>query len=168
MRSRGYIHNSSYYHHQIGSINLFHCCHVVILFRGCVPDVVVPVYAVGFIYIPGKLGFVYFTTAQSYDVCKQSSTWWPDGCIRECVSKIKSILSIIFHVMYGAVRIQFTHFSYDDCENTCTLSYYHHQIGSMTHLPLFRVRSWNNGMRCIAFRIIMESLYLTPTICTSI
>ena len=36
----------------------------------------------------------------------------------ECVSKIKSILSIIFHAIYGAVCIQFTHFSYDDCKNT--------------------------------------------------
>ena len=31
---------------------------VVIFFRGCVPEVVVPSYAVSFIYIPGKLGFV--------------------------------------------------------------------------------------------------------------
>ena len=63
-----------------------------------------------------------------------------------CVSKIKSILSIIFHAIYGAVCIQLTHFSYTDCENTWTLSYYQHQIGSMTYLPLFRVRSWNNSM----------------------
>ena len=28
-----------------------------------------------------------------------------------------------------------------------TSSYYHHQIGSMTHLRLFKFRSWNNGMR---------------------
>ena len=27
----------------------------------------------------------------------------------ECVSKVKSILSIIFRVIYGAVRIQLTH-----------------------------------------------------------
>ena len=26
-----------------------------------------------------------------------------------------------------------------------TLSYYHHQMGSMNYYPLFRVRSWNNG-----------------------
>ena len=51
----------------------------------------------------------------------------------ECVSKIKSILSIIRHVIYGAVCIQFAHISNDYCENTCTLSYYHHQIGSMVH-----------------------------------
>ena len=28
-----------------------------------------------------------------------------------------------------------------------TLSYYHHQIGSMNYYPLFRVMTWNNGMR---------------------
>ena len=32
---------------------------------------------------------------------------------------IKSNLPIIFHVIYGAVCIQPTHFSCDDCENTC-------------------------------------------------
>ena len=32
-----------------------------------------------------------------------------------------------------------------------TLSYYHHQIGSMNYYPLFRVRSWNNGVRCMSF-----------------
>ena len=31
-----------------------------------------------------------------------------------------------------------------------TLSYYHHQIGSMNYSPLFKVRSWNNGMRCMS------------------
>ena len=74
-----------------------------------------------------------------------------------CVSKIKSILSIIFYLIYWAVSIQLAHFSYDDCENTCTLSYYHHhQIGSMTHLPLFRVRSWNNGLSCTYFYILIK------------
>ena len=67
----------------------------------------------------------------------------------KCVSKIKSVLSI-FQAIYGAVCIQLTHFCYADCENTCTLSYYHHQIGRMTPLPLFRVRSWNNGMCCMS------------------
>ena len=35
------------------------------------------------------------------------------------------------------------------------LSYYHHQIGSMNYYPLFRVRSWNNGMRCMSLHILM-------------
>ena len=75
----------------------------------------------------------------------------------QCVSKIMSALSIIFHAIYGDVYIRLTHFSYDDCENTCTWSYYHHQIGSMTDLPLFRVRSWNNRMRCMYFYILTDS-----------
>ena len=73
----------------------------------------------------------------------------------ECVSKIQSILSIIFHAIYGAVRIQLTHFSHDDCENTCTYSYYHHQIGRMANSPLFRVRSWNTDIRCMSFYILI-------------
>ena len=45
---------------------------------------------------------------------------------------------------------QFTHFHCDDCERIYILSYHHHQIGSMNYYPLFRVRSWNNGMRCMS------------------
>ena len=126
------------------SINLFNCCHI--FFRGCVPDVVVPPYAVGFIYIPGKLGFVSLITVQFYDVFKLSNTLWPDGLIRlfvlwaislsslcrciwgywtfkllnaQCRSKIKPILSIIFNVIYGDsyTYIQHTYFSFDDCEH---------------------------------------------------
>ena len=33
--------------------------------------------------------------------------------------------------IYWAVRIQPTHFAYDDYENMYTLSYYHHHIGIM-------------------------------------
>ena len=72
------------------------------------------------------------------------------------VSKIKSVPSITFRAIYGTVHIQLTHFCYDDCENTCIWSYYHHQIGSMTRLPLFRVRSWNNGMRCVSLYILLN------------
>ena len=47
---------------------------VVIIFRGCVPEVAVPLYDVGFIYIYiyilGKLGFVSFITVQFYDMSK--------------------------------------------------------------------------------------------------
>ena len=83
----------------------------------------------------------------------------------ECVSMMQSILSVIFHAIYGTVCILFTHFSCDDCENMCTLSYYHHQIGRMTHLPLFRVRSWNYGMRCMSFYILMPAVVQTMACC---
>ena len=36
-----------------------------------------------------------------------------------------------------------------------TLSYYHHEIGSMNYDPLFRVRSSNNGMRCLSLYILI-------------
>ena len=45
-----------------------------------------------------------------------------------------------------------------------TLSYYHHQIGSMNYYPLFRVRSWNNGVRCISFYILMCTICLKDLI----
>ena len=67
---------------------------------------------------------------------------------------IFSQLSVIHYTICGAVCFQFTHFLCDDWENIYTLSYYHHQIGSMNYHPLFRVRSWNNGMRCMSFYIL--------------
>ena len=42
----------------------------------------------------------------------------------------------------------------------CTLCYYHHQIGSMNHYPLFRVRSWNNGMRCMSYYVLMGIMFV--------
>ena len=57
------------------------------------------------------------------------------------------MISIILYSIYGDVFLQLTQFSCDDHE-TCTLSY-HYQIKSMNHLPLFKVRLWNNGKRCV-------------------
>ena len=39
------------------------------------------------------------------------------------------------------------------------LSYYHHQIGSMNYYPLIRVRSWNDGVRCMSLYILMNLWY---------
>ena len=43
-----------------------------------------------------------------------------------------------------------------------TLAYYHLQIGSMKYYPLFRVRSWNNGMRCMFLYIPLTIIVLYP------
>ena len=62
----------------------------------------------------------------------------------------------MFLAKNGAVCIQLTHFSYDDCENTCTcnLSHYHHrQIGSMSYLPLFR-----KSVHAIQFKLGVQPL----------
>ena len=52
----------------------------------------------------------------------------------EGVSRIKSILSVKYHTIYGVVWIQLTHLSHGDCQNACTLSYCHYQIGSMSDM----------------------------------
>ena len=78
-----------------------------------------------------------------------------------CLRLSQFSLLIIFHAVYRAMCIRFTHFSYDDCENTCALSYYHHQIGSMAILPLFRFMSCNNGMRWVSFYILIKIRFST-------
>ena len=80
----------------------------------------------------------------------------------ECVCKIKHILSVIHYTIHyiicGAMCFQFTHSLCDDWENIYTLSDYHHQIGSMNCYPLFKFWSWNNGVRCMSFYILMALL----------
>ena len=78
----------------------------------------------------------------------------------ECVTTIKHILSVTYDTIYGAVCFQCTHFTCYDGDNIYTLSYYHHQIASMNNCPLFRVRSRNNGVRCMPFCILMHYIGL--------
>ena len=86
-----------------------------------------------------------------------------------CVSGTRHILSVIHYTIRGAVCFQFTHFPCDHFENIYTLSYYHdHQIGSMKYYPLFRVRSWNNGVRCMSFCILLKSYTVQNLTCTKI
>ena len=61
-----------------------------------------------------------------------------------------------YYTICGSVCFQCTHCLCDDWENIYTLSYYQHQIGSLNYHPLFRVRSWNNGMRCMSFYILIQ------------
>ena len=116
---------------------------------------VVPSYAVGFAYmcVCRIRLFAHYTTPL-LSSCRPIWRYWTANRYSVMnVSKIRSVLSTIIHVIYGAVCIRLNNFSYDDCENTCTWSY-HHQIGSMIHLPLFRVRSWSNGMHSMSCYIL--------------
>ena len=162
---------------------------VIILFRGCVPEMFVTSYSVTYcIYVPGKPGICFHYYCAVYDECKYSDTFWladhtrlfvqytislsslckliwrhwtykmPVRCILSSVSKIKHILSVIHYTICGAVCFQVIHFPCDYWKNIYTLSYYHHQIGSMNYYPLFRVTSWNNGVRCMSFYILPDDL----------
>ena len=148
-----YIYNTSYYHHQIGCINLFHCCH---MFPGCVPQVVVPLYVVGFthiyiyiymyVYNLGTTGSCFFLLLCNLMMCANNQVHYGLVIVLICLNITLihyhhyadvsqgfeiltclpgtfflsvclrlSQLSIIFHAIFGAVCIQLTYLSYDDC-----------------------------------------------------
>ena len=54
---------------------------IVIFFCGCVPEVIVPSCTVGFLYIPKKLGFVYFVAVQPCDVRIYIRARWLYSCV---------------------------------------------------------------------------------------
>ena len=139
------------------------------------------------IYIPGKPEICFHFYCAVYDECTYSDTFWLADrvCLfvhytislswlcklylktldlKKCLSDITcrcvrlsifSQLSIIQYV--GLCVFSLPIFICDDWENIYTLSYYYHQIGSMNYCPLFRVRSWNNGMRCMSFYILIDT-----------
>ena len=88
---KGYIYNSCYYHHQIGSIHLSHCYHIFC----CVPEMFVTSYSVTYcIYIPGKPGiWFHYYGAVCYE-CKQSDTFWLADRIRLFVHYTISLSSL--------------------------------------------------------------------------
>ena len=109
--------------------------------------VVLSYFVIYYIYIPGTLGPCFHYWYSVYGICKWSDTSWPVSRVRLfadytislsslcvliwrhwttkmlvrymllCVSKIKTILSIILYSIYGAVCLQLTQFSSDDREN---------------------------------------------------
>ena len=140
---KGYIHNPSYHHHQIGSIHLSHCCHIFPWL--CVRDGCTIIFCHLLHIYPGNTGtlfpllmfslwylqmigyfgrvrlFADYTISLS-SLCRLIWMHWTTKMLSqiyavECVSKIKTILSIIFCSIYGAVCLQFTQFSCDGREN---------------------------------------------------
>ena len=156
-----YIYNSCYYHDQIGSIHLSHCyhifpwlcasdvsyvisCHLLPILSGKTENLFSLllcslwwVQIVGYVLTCRSYSFVCTVYPSShYHHCANLSEDFKlikslSDIFVECVSKIKHILSIIHYAICGAVCFQINHFSCDDWESIYTLSYYHHQIGSM-------------------------------------
>ena len=143
---KGYIYSSCYYHHQIGRIHLSHCfhifpwlcawdvcyiilCHLLYIHSGKKREFVF-INIVQFM-MSGKSGIrfglqivfvcLYITPSHYHHV----QTWSEGIELIKCLSdiirrvcKIKHILSAIHYTMCGAVCFQFTHFLYDDWDNT--------------------------------------------------
>ena len=158
-----YIHKPSYYHHQIVSIHLSHCCHIF-PFRGCVSEMVVLSYSViYYIHIPGTLGLCFHYWCSVYGICKWSDTLWPVGRARlfaDYTISLSSLCRLIWRhwttkmlarYMLPSVCLrlrQFSQLSFIQymglcvfglpnspviIVRMCSVSYYHHQIGSMNH-----------------------------------
>ena len=150
---------------------------VIIFSRGCVPAMLVTSYSVTWcIYIPGKPGICFHYYCAVCDECKWSDMFWLAYRIHLFVQYIISLSSLCkliwrhwtykipFRYILSSVWVRLSLFSvihYTICGAVWiyiyiyTLSYYHHQIGSMNYYPLFRVRSWNNGARCMSFYILI-------------
>ena len=112
-----------------------------------------------------KIVFAYlYITPSHYHHCANLSEYVElIKCLSDIfcrVCKIRHILSVIHYTICGAVCFQFIRFPCDDWENIYALSYYHHQIRSMNYYPLFRVRSWNNGVRRMPFCNLIISIYI--------
>ena len=79
-----------------------------------------------------------------------------------CVTRpqwVKNMLPVIHYRICGPVCFQFTLFLCDDWENIYIYIYIYYQ--------LFRVMSWNNGMRCMSFYIliILVKWFITFSLC---
>ena len=158
---KGYIYSSCYHHGQIGSINLVHC---YILPRLCAWGDCYIIFCHLFNIHSGNTGILFSLLLHSlcwmkivpYVLADRS---YPFVCalhhliiiivktyrrtlnlqigIFSQVSFIQNMGLCVFRLPISLVMI----------ESIYTLSYYHHQ---MDHYPLFMVRLWNSGMRCIS------------------
>ena len=93
----------------------------------------------------------YLVVLNFYNACQLHSV--------ECLFKIRSVIWIIFHAIYGAVCIQLSLSLLMIVRIHVLYYHHHHQIRSMAHLPLFKVRSWNNGMRCMSLYFLISNVW---------
>ena len=156
-----YIHNPSYYHHQIGSIQFSHCCHIFPWL--CVWDGFTINFCDLLHIYPGNTGTLFPLLMFIYGICKRSDTLWLVGCVRlfaDYTISLSSLCRLIWRqwttkmlVRYMLPNVclrlrQFSQLSFIQylglcvfslpnspvmIVRTCTLSYYHHQTGSINH-----------------------------------
>ena len=182
---RGYIHSSCYYHHQPYRLSYFS---VVVCLRYLLHHNIsliaytfrenrdfVFIIIVQFMMSAGsrirfglQIVFVYWYISPShYHHCANFiwRHWTYKMPVRIIISSVwvkLSIFSRLTTVHYMGLCVLSLPISLTMTERIYTLSYYHHQIGSMNYYPLFMFRSWNNGMRCMSQCVLMEMLYWIP------
>ena len=168
------IHSSCYYHRQIESINLAHyhifpwlcawdvcyiiSCHLLHIHSGKTRFLFLlslcSLWWVQIVrYVLACRSCSFYTISLSA-LCKLIWSHWtykmPVRYILSSVCVRLSIFSQLSTIQYMGLCVFSLRISLVMIERINTMSYYHHQIGSMNYYPLFRVRSWNNGMRCMS------------------
>ena len=184
---KGYIYSSCYFHHQIESIHLSHCYHIFPWL--CAWDVCYIIFCHLLHILSGKTGNLFslllcslwsvqifgcvwladrtrlsvqYTISLS-SLCKLIWRHWTYKMpVRYILSSVWVRLSIFFryplnNMMWGCVFSVYPFLLW--WLRAYILSYYHHQIGNMNCYPLFRVRSWNNGVRCVSFYILTDNFH---------
>ena len=138
-----------------------------------------------YIYIQGALGPCFHYWCSVYGICKLSDTLWPVRRVRlfaDYTISLSSLCRLIWRhwttkmlVRYMLPSVclrlrQLSQLSFIQYMGLCVFSLpnspvmivimctlsYHHQTGSMNQWPLFRVRSWNNGMRCMSYYVLIN------------
>ena len=156
-------HNSFYYHHQIGSINLTHCfhifpwlcvwdctvifCHSLLLHSGITGVLFLLllcslwcVWIFGYSMARGLIHlFIHYTISLPSFSNLIERHWTYEMPGRYILSSVWVKLSKFSHLslynLWGCMHSVYP-IPYDDCENTYALFYFHHQIGSMNYLPI--------------------------------
>ena len=174
---RGYIHSSCYYHHQRKKYQPYPLSYfsMVVCLR-CLLHHILSLIAYAFqenwdfvfiiivqfmmsanirIHFGLQIVFVcFYITPSHYHHCANLSEdiehKMPVRYILLSLWVRLSIFSQLSIIQYMGLCVFSLPISLVMIERIYTLSYYHHQIGSMNYYPLFRVRSWNNGKCCMS------------------
>ena len=100
--------------------------------------------------------FVHYTISLA-SLCRLIWRHWTyEIPVRHILSSVWVRLSIFSIIWYMELCVFNLTISLVMIGRIYTLSYYHHQIGSMNYYPLFRARSWHDGMRCMSPSILMK------------
>ena len=104
-------------------------------------------------------GYMYITPSHYHHCANLSEDIKLIKCMSDIFCRVcvrLSIFSQLSIIQYMGLCVFSLPISLVMIERLYTLSYYHHQIGSMNYYLLFRVRSWNNGSRCMSFYILIH------------
>ena len=132
-------------------------CHLLHIHSGKT-GIFVFITIVQFMMISNSIRLFVHNTISLSSLCKLIWRHWtykmPVRYILSSVWLRLSIFSQLSIIQYMGLCVFSLPISLVMIEMIYTFSHHHHQIGSMNYYPLFRARSWNNGMRCMSIFLL--------------